>query len=106
MVLELAQVTVLPGHQADFEVALAEAAATVLPRAAGFLEFTAYGWGVERPTVFVFTIAWQSLADHTEGFRGSELFTQWRALIGPHFDGTPVVEHFTSEHSPPGVRGE
>jgi hypothetical protein len=28
------------------------------------------------------------------GFRESDLFTQWRALIGSHFDGTPVVEHF------------
>ena len=55
MILELAQVTVLPGHQTDFEVALAEAAATVLPRAAGFVEFTAQGWGVERPSVFLFT---------------------------------------------------
>ncbi len=96
MVLEVAQVPVLPGHEADFEAALQQAASTVLPQAAGFVEFAAHGWCVERPSVYLFTIRWQTLEDHTEGFRGSELFTQWRALIGPHFDGAPAVEHFTS----------
>ena len=85
---------VLPGHEADFERDLMRAADEVLPGVDGCLEFTAHGWCVERPNVFLFTISWGTLADHTEGFRGSESFTQWRALIGPHFDGAPVVEHF------------
>ena len=94
MVLELAHVTVLPGHEADFEAALAEAATTLLPQAAGFGGFTAHGWCVERPSVFLFTITWRSIDDHLVGFRDSELFVRWRALIGHHFDGPPVVEHF------------
>jgi hypothetical protein len=94
MILEVAHVTVLPGHQVDFEVALREAAATLLPQAHGFFDFTAHGWCVERPSVFLFTIRWHALEDHLVGFRGSDLFTQWRDLIGPHFDGAPVVEHF------------
>ena len=96
MVLEVAQVPVLAGHEREFEDALQEAAATVLPQAVGFVDFAAIGWCIERPSVFLFTIRWHSLEDHTEGFRGSDLFTQWRALIGPHFDGTPVVEHFAA----------
>ena len=95
MVLEVAQVEVLPGHEADFEADLLQAAATVLPRAAGFIEFTGHGWGAERPSVYLFTIRWETLADHVDGFRGSDLFAEWRALIGPHFAGTPHVEHFT-----------
>ncbi len=96
MILEVAQVAVLPGHEADFESALRLAAAEVLPQAPGFVDFTPHGWGVERPTVFMFTIRWMTLADHVEGFRGSELFVRWRELIGPHFDGAPEVEHFTA----------
>jgi hypothetical protein len=34
------------------------------------------------------------LEAHTEGFRGSELFKEWRTLIGPFFDGPPLVEHY------------
>lgn len=94
MIIEFAQVAVLPGHEADFEAALAEAATTVLPKAKGFEAFHPTGWCVERPNVYAFQIGWATLEDHTEGFRGSELFTQWRAIIGPHFDGPPVVEHY------------
>ena len=94
-VLEVAQATVLPGHEADFEADLLQAASTVLPQARGFLEFTGHGFGIERPLTYLFTIRWESLADHLEGFRGGELFVQWRELIGPHFDGIPVVEHFS-----------
>ncbi len=94
MVLEVAYVPILPGHEDEFEAALLDAASTVLPEARGFLEFTGHGWCVERPNVYLFTIRWETLEDHTEGFRGSELFARWRGLIGPHFDGAPSVEHF------------
>ena len=94
MVLEVAQVSVLAGHEIDFEADLLQAAATVLPQAAGFIAFTGHGWGLERPSVYLFTIRWETLDDHVEGFRGGELFAQWRALIGPHFASPPVVEHF------------
>ena len=94
MVIELAQIAVLPGHEADFEAALTLAAETILPKAQGYEAFHATGWCVERPNVFAFQIGWATLEDHTEGFRGSPLFDEWRALIGLHFDGAPVVEHF------------
>ena len=32
---------------------------------------------------------------HVVGFRESERYTRWRALIGPFFDGLPTVEHVT-----------
>ena len=89
MILELVHIDVLPDHHEQFEQDLATAAATVLPQARGFVEFTPAGWCVERPDVYVFT-----LEDHTQGFRDSALFEQWRALIGPHFAQPPVVEHY------------
>jgi heme-degrading monooxygenase HmoA len=49
--------------------------------------------GVESPSSFVLLIEWDSLEAHTEGFRGSSLFTTWRGAIGPYFAGVPVVEH-------------
>jgi hypothetical protein len=29
-----------------------------------------------------------------KGFRESEGFTQWRALLGPHFAAAPTVQHY------------
>jgi heme-degrading monooxygenase HmoA len=95
LIREVAHVTVLEGHHADFERDLSKAVAEILSQANGFIEFTGVGWCVERPNVYLFTIDWETLEDHTVGFRESELFIRWRELIGTHFDGPPVVEHFS-----------
>jgi quinol monooxygenase YgiN len=50
--------------------------------------------GVETPTRFVLLVEWDSIEAHLENFRDSDRFPQWRALIGPYFDGAPQVEHF------------
>ncbi len=94
MILELAQVRIKDGEADAFVEALRTAATTVLPQAEGFLGFEAHGWCVERPDVFLFTIRWNTLEDHTDSFRGGELFTSWRELIGPYFADAPHVEHF------------
>jgi len=39
--------------------------------------------------------------DLTVGFRGSPAVAEWRGLIGPFFESSPVVEHFralTGQH--------
>ena len=95
MIREVVHVTVLPEHNADFERDLQRAVTEILPQAKGNITFTGVGWGTERPNVYLFTIDWETLEDHTIGFRESDLFTQWREIIGVHFDGPPTVEHFT-----------
>ena len=74
---------------------LGRAVTEILPDVAGVIEFVHVGWCLERPNVYMFTIDWETLDDHLVGFRESEHFTQWRTLIGPHFDGPAVVEHFS-----------
>ncbi len=50
--------------------------------------------GVESPSRFVLLVEWDSVAAHLDNFRATGRFTTWRGLIGPYFDGAPVVEHF------------
>ena len=50
--------------------------------------------GIENPERFVLQIFWDTLEDHTVGFRESPLFTDWRAIVGPFFAAPPHVEHF------------
>ena len=38
-------------------------------------------------------IYWATLEDHTVGFRQSDAFPAWRAIVGPFFTQPPVVEH-------------
>lgn len=49
---------------------------------------------VERPHCFLFLVEWETLAAHTEGFRGSPAYQQWRALLHHFYDPFPTVEHF------------
>lgn len=93
MILEIADIRIAPGQQAAFEEALQRALATVASKAQGMRGYKV-NKGIESPERYVLQIFWDTLEDHTVGFRQSPLFAQWRAIIGPFFAGPPVVEHF------------
>lgn len=94
MILEVGFIPVLADRKADFETTINAAVENLLSKSEGYLGFTFHGWGIERPNVYMFSVKWETLEHHTVGFRESDLFTQWRAIIGPFFDGAPLVEHF------------
>ena len=91
MVLEIADFAILPGKEDDFIATYHEAVA-ILRSTPGFRS-ARMTRGVETPARFVLLVEWDDLESHTVGFRESERFPQWRALIGPFFDGPPHVEH-------------
>ncbi|HWH33542.1 MAG TPA: hypothetical protein VNU01_12805 [Egibacteraceae bacterium] len=39
-------------------------------------------------------VRWARLGDHTEGFRGSAEYAQWRILLHHFYDPFPEVEHY------------
>jgi heme-degrading monooxygenase HmoA len=94
MILEIADIRIAPGQQGAFDEAIQRGLTTVVSQAKGFS-----GWkvnkGIESPERYVLMIFWESLEDHTVGFRQGPLFAQWRAIVGPFFASPPVVEHFT-----------
>lgn len=95
MIIETATMTVEPGREEEFLAAL-ERAKEVLSRAEGWRGIRVHR-GIERPSTFLLAIEWQTLADHTVGFRGGALFAEWRAIIGPYFAEPPQVEHWTPQ---------
>ncbi|HHZ08094.1 MAG TPA: antibiotic biosynthesis monooxygenase [Rhizobiales bacterium] len=98
MITEVATVRVKQGSEEDF-VAAVRKAADIFRRAEGCL-----GFGLERciedPAEFDVVIRWRALEDHTVGFRGSPLFAEWRALVGPHFAEPPSVKHYAGAFGP------
>jgi len=92
MVLEHALITVRPGTQEAFEAVLVEARA-VISAAPGFRSFAIHR-GIESPERYLLLVGWDTLEDHTEGFRGSPAFAAWRSHIQPFFDGAPEVDHY------------
>ncbi len=92
MVTEIADIAVLAGEQDKFADAFREGIRFVADTP-GFRR-ARLTRGVETPTRFVLLIEWDSVEAHTVGFRESENFGRWRAIVGPFFDGSPNVEHF------------
>ncbi len=93
MILEIADIRIPPGQNAAFEEAIQRGLATVASRAQGF-QGAKVNRGIENPERYILQIFWETLEDHTIGFRQGPLFSQWRAIVGPFFAAPPVVEHF------------
>ena len=92
MNIELALLTIRPGSESQFEAVFAVAIKD-LGGSKGYLAHELRR-SIETPNRYALSVRWQTLEDHTVGFRGSPAFTQWRARVGPFFESPPVVEHF------------
>lgn len=94
MILELADIRIQPGKQAEFDAAIVRGVQQVISRAKGFCGYK-INKGVESPERYVLMIFWETLEHHTIDFRQSPAFQEWRAIVGPYFAAPPSVEHFT-----------
>jgi len=93
MILEHADITIVPGRNAEFEAAIQHGIATIIANAKGFIDARVHK-GIESPERYLLTIHWETLENHTIDFRGGPLFPAWREIVGPFFAKPPVVEHF------------
>jgi heme-degrading monooxygenase HmoA len=92
MILEHADIRIDPLKSSAFEEAILRGVTTVIAHAKGFKGYKV-NRSIESPGRYLLMIYWETLEDHTVGFRGSDAFPQWRAIVGPFFAQPPVVEH-------------
>ena len=97
MILEHALLPVIPGEEVDFEVAFAEAK-VIIASMPGFLRLT-LSRCLERPNIYLLQVEWDRLEDHTQGFRGSFQYQEWRRLLHRFYEPFPVVEHYETVHT-------
>ncbi len=92
MILEQALLPVKPGRESEFEAAFEQAKAII----AGMPGFRSLRLArcIERPETYLLLVEWDRLEDHTEGFRSSAEYEQWRALLHHFYEPFPTVEHF------------
>ena len=91
MVLEIAQIDVKPGMEAEFEAGVAKAT-PVFRRAKGCTAMVLQR-SIERPSRYRLFVTWETVEDHTVGFRNSPEFQDWRGLVSHCFASPPEVEH-------------
>ncbi|QRX81248.1 antibiotic biosynthesis monooxygenase [Glaciimonas sp. PAMC28666] len=94
MILELADIRIQPGKQADFDIAIQRGLTEVISKAKGFSGFK-INKGIDSPERYVVMIYWETLENHTIDFRESAAFAEWRGIVGPFFAVPPTVEHFS-----------
>ena len=92
MILESAILDVTPPRAAEFESAFARASA-IICAAKGYVSHELLRC-VERPGRYLLLVRWESLEDHTEGFRKSAPYQEWKRLLHHFYDPFPTVEHY------------
>jgi heme-degrading monooxygenase HmoA len=92
VILEIATLDVRPGQAAEFEHAFATAQ-EIIASMPGY-----HGHELRRSMEnrhrYVLLVRWDRLEDHTEGFRKSQPYQKWKALLHHFYDPFPTVEHF------------
>jgi heme-degrading monooxygenase HmoA len=98
MILEMALLQIKPGQEAAYEAALQEAL-PIISSAKGFrgMEFQRC---LETLGRYIFLVRWETLEDHTQGFRGSAAYQEWRNRLYPFYESV-LVEHYEQVASVP-----
>ena len=49
---------------------------------------------MEQADKYLLIVQWQTLEDHTEGFRKSGPYSEWKNLLHHFYEPFPTVEHY------------
>ena len=93
MILEVAILDVKPTQEAAFERDFAEASAYI-SSVAGYISHELQRC-VEKPSRYILLARWETLEAHTDGFRKSSQYAEWKRLLHHYYDPFPTVEHYS-----------
>ncbi|MGB3285381.1 MULTISPECIES: antibiotic biosynthesis monooxygenase family protein [Mycobacteriaceae] len=94
MIVEHGVLPIRPGREAEFEAAFATARPLIAAQP-GF-QGISMSRSIESPNLYLLLVQWDSVEAHTEGFRKSPEFAQWRALLHEFYESPPEIEHFAA----------
>lgn len=92
MILEVAHLDVKAGQEDAFEVAFSEAK-NMIATMPGFVSLELQRC-IETTNRYLLLVRWQTLEDHTVGFRSSPQYQRWKMLLHHFYDPFPTVEHY------------
>jgi len=92
MVLEAAVIRVKEGMCNEFESQFRKAS-HFIARAEGYVEHELHKC-VEEPDQYLMLVKWQSISDPIAGFRKSEDFREWQAMLEPYCAEPPAGLYF------------
>jgi heme-degrading monooxygenase HmoA len=92
MILEAFICHIKPGQESDYEVALKDAS-PIIASMKGFISIE-FQRCLETTGQYLILIRWETLEDHTVGFRGSAEYQEWRKRLHHFYEPFPTVEHY------------
>lgn len=92
MILEVAVLNIKEGLSAEFEKAF-ENAQLIISSMKGYISHQLKKC-IGENNKYILLVEWENLEDHEHGFRKSEQYQQWKALLHHFYDPFPIVEHY------------
>jgi len=93
MILEVAILDVRAGQKQEFEEAFLTAQ-SIISSMPGYISHQLRSC-IEKPNRYILLVNWETLEDHTIGFRESPQYQEWKALLHHFYNPFPVVEHYS-----------
>jgi heme-degrading monooxygenase HmoA len=95
MILEVAILNVVAGKEKEFETAFNEAK-KIISSSKGFINYQLQKC-IEINNQYILLVNWETLEDHTEGFRKSEAYKEWKKLLHHFYEPFPTVQHYSTD---------
>ncbi|WP_018343784.1 antibiotic biosynthesis monooxygenase family protein [Cytophaga aurantiaca] len=92
MILEKAVLNVKPELQKTFEDAFRQAS-VYISSVKGYVNHELHIC-LEQENQYLLLVTWQTVEDHTIGFRQSEAYNEWKRLLHHYYEPFPIVEHY------------
>ena len=92
MILEVAILNIKEGAEIDFENDFKNAS-KFISAIKGYLNHS-LSKCIEQKNKYLLLVNWDTLNDHTLGFRQSKEYLEWKRLLHPYYDPFPIVEHY------------
>jgi len=96
MILEVAILDVIPGKETEFESDFGKAQRIIMGMH-GYLSHELQRC-LEKRNRYILLVRWATLEDHTEGFRMSSEYKEWKNLLHHYYRPFPTVEHYETVH--------
>ncbi|WP_339146187.1 MULTISPECIES: antibiotic biosynthesis monooxygenase [unclassified Sutcliffiella] len=92
MILEAVMLQVKKGMEQEYEEAFRKAS-IIISSMKGYLSHELQRC-MEAKGKYLLLVSWETLEDHTVGFRRSYEYQEWKNALHHFYDPFPTVEHF------------
>ncbi|MEY2193149.1 antibiotic biosynthesis monooxygenase [Neobacillus sp. BF23-41] len=92
MILEAVMLKVRPGMEEEYEEAFRRAS-EIIASMKGYISHELQRC-IEVKGKYLLLVKWETLEDHTVGFRQSNEYQEWKKQLHRFYDPFPTVEHF------------